>query len=289
MALDWGIALAVVAMVSWGVADFLAKKAIDQVGYRTSIVINQAIAFIPILFFAALFFKMPSFSALLVGEVVLAGVTGVIGYIFLYRGFGRGNVSVVAPITASWSVITVLLAAVLFAEKLTPLQITGVVAVFIGVFLASTNFTELKKSIKVGGWAAGATDAAIAMVAWGISYALLKPITSAVGPVIALFLLKIIAVGALFSLTSITKTKVSFPAKMIFLFLAIAGLLDFVAYLAFNFSLGTQYVSVVSAIVATAPAITIALAYVFLKERIVRNQKLGIIAIIVGLILIALT
>ena len=289
MALDWGIALAVVAMVSWGVADFLAKKAIDQVGYRTSIVINQAIAFIPILFFAALFFKMPSFSALLVGEVVLAGVTGVIGYIFLYRGFGRGNVSVVAPITASWSVITVLLAAVLFAEKLTPLQITGVVAVFIGVFLASTNFTELKKSIKVGGWAAGATDATIAMVAWGISYALLKPITSAVGPVIALFLLKIIAVGALFSWTSITKTKVSFPAKMIFLFLAIAGLLDFVAYLAFNFSLGTQYVSVVSAIVATAPAITIALAYVFLKERIVRNQKLGIIAIIVGLILIALT
>jgi len=289
MALDWGIALAVVAMVSWGVADFLAKKAIDQIGYRTSIVINQAIAFIPILFVAALFFKMPSFSALLVGEVVLAGVTGVIGYIFLYRGFGRGNVSVVAPITASWSVITVLLAAVLFAEKLTPLQIAGVVAVFIGVFFASTNVTELKKSIKVGGWAAGATDAAIAMVAWGISYALLKPITSAVGPVIALFLLKIIAVTALFSWTGITKTKISFPAKMIFLFLAVAGLLDFVAYLAFNFSLGTQYVSVASAIVATAPAITIALAYVFLKERIVRNQKLGIIAILVGLILISLT
>jgi drug/metabolite transporter (DMT)-like permease len=41
--------------------------------------------------------------------------------------------------------------------------------------------------------------------------------------------------------------------------------------------------------VATAPAITIALAYIFLKERVVRNQKLGIIAILVGLILISLT
>ena len=49
MALDLGIALAVAAMVSWGVADFLAKKAIDQIGYRISIIINQAVAFVPIL------------------------------------------------------------------------------------------------------------------------------------------------------------------------------------------------------------------------------------------------
>jgi uncharacterized membrane protein len=289
MALDFGIALAVAAMVSWGVADFLAKKAIDQIGYRTSIVINQTVAFVPILIVAALFVKIPSFTPLLTGEVIVAGVTGVIGYIFFYRGFGKGNVSVVAPITASWSVITVLLAAFLFAENLTPLQIAGVVAVFIGVFFASTNFAELKKSVNLGGWSAGAGDAAIAMVAWGISYALLKPITSAVGPIIALFLLKIIAVAALFSWTGVTKNKVSFPAKVIFLLLAVAGLLDFFAYLSFNFSLGTQYVSVVSAIVATAPAVTIGLAYVFLKERIVRNQKIGIIAILVGLVLISLT
>jgi len=289
MALDWGIALAVAAMVSWGVADFLAKKAIDQVGYRTSIVINQAVAFVPILFVTALFFRMPSFSPLLVGETILAGVTGVIGYIFFYRGFGKGNVSVIAPITASWSVITVLLASFLFAEALMPLQIIGVISVFIGVFFASTNFTELKKSVKIGGWSAGAADAVVAMIAWGISYALLKPITSTVGPVIALFLLKILAVTTLFSWIGVTKTKVSFPAKMIFLLLSVAGLLDFVAYLAFNFSLNTQYVSVASAIVATAPAITIALAYIFLKERVVRNQKLGIIAILVGLILISLT
>ncbi len=289
MALDWGIALAIVAMVSWGVADFLAKKAIDQIGYRTSIIINQAVAFLPTLFIAAFFFKIPNFSPLLAGEIFLAGATGVIGYIFFYKGFGKGNVSVVAPITASWSVITVLLAAILFSEALTPLQIVGVIAVFIGVFFASTNFAELKKSIKIGGWSAGAPDAAVAMIAWGISYALLKPITSAVGPIMALFLLKILAVTALFSWTCVTKTKVSFPAKMIFLFLAVAGLLDFSAYLAFNFSLNTQYVSVVSAIVATAPAITIALAYVFLKERIVRNQKFGIIAILVGLVLISLT
>jgi len=196
---------------------------------------------------------------------------------------------VVAPITASWSVITVLLAAFLFAERLAPIQIVGVVAVFIGVFFASTNFVELKKRIKMGRWSAGAADAVIAMIAWGISYALLKPITYAVGPVMALFLLKVLAVATLFTWTGMTKTKISLPAKIIFLLLAVAGLLDFSAFLAFNFSLNTQYVAVVSAIAATAPAVTIGLAYIFLKERIVVNQKLGIIAILAGLILIALT
>jgi len=289
MALGLGIVLAVAAMVSWGVADFLAKKAIDQIGYRTSIIINQAVAFVPILIIAALFFKLPSFSPVLITEIVLAGVTGVIGYIFLYRGFGKGNVSVVAPITASWSVITVLLATLLFAEKLAPLQIVGVVAVFIGVFFASTNFAELKKTIKMSSrWTAGTPDAVVAMIAWGISYVLLKPITSAVGPVMALFLLKILAVAALFSWVSVGKTMVSIPAKITFLLLSVAGVLDFSAFLAFNFSLKTQYVSVVSAIVATAPAVTIGLAYVFLKERIVGNQKIGIIAILAGLILISL-
>ncbi len=213
MALDLGILFAITAMLSWGVADFLAKKAIDKIGYKTSILLNQVIAFVPILLVAVLFFKMPFFSAGLVGIIVLSGVTGVIGYVFMYRGFGKGNVSVVAPITASWSVITALLAFFLFAETLTPLQIVGIVAVFTGIFFASTNFSELKKSIKQGRWAAGAVDALIAMVAWGISYALLKPITSAVGPIMALLLIKIIAVGALFSWTGLTKTKVFSSSK----------------------------------------------------------------------------
>jgi drug/metabolite transporter (DMT)-like permease len=286
MALDVGILLAVTAMVSWGVADFLAKKAIDQVGYKISTVLNQTFAFIPILLIAILFLKIPNFTPELAGITVLAGISGVIGYIFLYRGFGKGNVSVVAPITSSWSVITVLLAYLLFAETLAPLQIVGVVAVFVGIFFTATNLSELKKSISQRR-SAGAADGVVAMFAWGISYALLKPITSAVGPFITLLMLKLLAVAALFSWAGVTRTKISIPTKLIFLIIAVSGFLDFFGFLMFNVSLSMQFVSVASAIVATAPAVTIALAYVFLKERIVRNQKLGIIAILAGLVLIS--
>jgi drug/metabolite transporter (DMT)-like permease len=288
MALDLGIMLAVAAMVSWGVADFLAKKAIDQVGYRTSIVISQVVAFLPTALIGFILFQGHDLYPLLFGAIILAGVSGVIGYIFLYRGFGKGNVSVVAPISASWSVITALIAVSLLGENLLPVQKIGIVIVFLGVFFASTNLADLKLSVKKGKWSAGALDAIIAMIAWGISYALLKPITSAIGPVMALLFLKLIAMSSLLSWIGVTRYRIAIPKNMTFMLLAVAGLLDFFAFLTFNYSLDTQYVSIVSAIVATAPAITIGLAYVFLKERIVNNQKLGILAILVGLVLVSL-
>ena len=288
MALDIGILFAVTAMLSWGVADFLAKKAIDKIGYKTSIVINQVVAFVPVVIFAILFFKMPSLSIDLDALTAVAGISGIFGYIFLYRGFQKGNVSVVAPITASWSVVTTLLAFFLFQEALTPIQIVGIIFVFIGVFFASTNFAEFKNSIKQGR-SAGAIDGIISMIAWGISYALLRPIVSVVGPFMALLLLKLLAMATLFSWTGVTKTKIAFPTKMVFLFIATAGILDFLGYTTFNLSLTTQLVSIVGPIAATAPAVTIVLAYFFLKERVVSNQKLGIIAILAGLVLISLT
>jgi drug/metabolite transporter (DMT)-like permease len=129
-------------------------------------------------------------------------------------------------------------------------------------------------------------DGIIAMIAWGITYALTRRITTAVGPIIALLLFRLVAVLALFSWTAVTKTKFSFPTKIIFI--ATAGPLDFLGFLAFNFGITTQLVSIASPIAATAPAVTITLAYFFLKERLLNNQKLGIMAILAGLVLISL-
>jgi drug/metabolite transporter (DMT)-like permease len=127
------------------------------------------------------------------------------------------------------------------------------------------------------------------MIAWGITYALIKPIVAAAGPIMALLLFRAVAISTLFSWAGLTKTKISLPAKMIFLFLIIAGLLDFSGFLTFNFSITTQFVSIVGPIAATYPAVTVVLAYIFLNERVANNQKIGIAAILAGLALISLT
>lgn len=127
------------------------------------------------------------------------------------------------------------------------------------------------------------------MVAWGLTYTLLRPIAIAFGPIIALLFLRITAITILFSYTKISKSKISTPARLIFIFIAVAGLLDLLGFLAFNFSISTAFLSIVGPVAATYPAVTVVLAYVFLKERVVRNQKIGVIAILVGFALISLT
>jgi uncharacterized membrane protein len=287
MALEFGILFALTAMLSWGTADFFAKKAIDKVGFKNSLLLNHLVAFVPLVILSIFFFKLPPLSFELVLITISAGVLGIIAYIFLYRGFQKGNVSVVSPISASWSVITTVLAVFLFQETLTSLQIVGIITVFIGIFFASTNFSELKKSIRHGR-SSGITDGLISMVAWGITYTLLRPITLAFGPIIALLFLRVIALTILFSYTRIGKTKFSFPARLIFIFIALAGLLDLLGFVAFNIGISTAFLSIVGPVAATYPAVTVVLAYIFLKEKIVGNQKIGVIAILAGLALISL-
>lgn len=288
MTLEIGILLAIGTMLSWGVADFFAKKAIDKTGFKVSLWINQSVSFVPIFIAAILFFRLPSFTADLVLTILLTGVFGIIGYIFLYRGFQNGNVSVVSPISACWAIITTLLAVFLFNEQLTPIQIVGIAVVFVGIFLASTNLAELRKSVK--DWRHnGVMDGIICMFAWGITYALIKPIVAASGPIMALLFFRLVAISTLFSWVGFTKTKISLPTRLIFLFLIVAGLLDFIGFLTFNFSVSTAFVSIVGPVSATYPAVTVVLAYFFLKERIADNQKIGIAAILIGLALISLT
>jgi len=174
MALEIGILFAIITMLSWGTADVFAKKAINKIGYKTALLLNHATAIVPLIVLAILFFKPPPLTPELILITFSAGILGIIAYIFLYRGFQKGNVSVVSPISASWSVITTLLAVFLFQETLAPLQIIGIVAVFIGIFFASTNLSELRKSIHEGR-TSGISDALISMVAWGITYTLLRP------------------------------------------------------------------------------------------------------------------
>lgn len=287
MAIEVGIIFAIAAMLSWGIADFLAKKAIDRIGYTKSLLINQSIALGPIFVYAILFFNIPEISASLILITIATAFLGLVGYLSFYKGLQKGNISVVSPITSSWAVITTLLAIVIFGETLSSLQVVGVLGIFIGIFLTSTNLKEFKKSIRQG-TSNGVLEAIIAMVSWGLTFLLVKPIADAAGPVMAVLFLRAIMLVFLFSWVRISRTKIGIPTKLIFLFLIGSGLLDVFGFVTYSIGITTEFLSIVSPIVAIFPAVTIMLAYVFLKERLVNNQKIGIVTILTGLVLISL-
>ncbi len=65
-------------------------------------------------------------------------------FIFLYRGFHRGIVSVVAPIAYSYPAITTVFAVLLLGVVLTETKILALAGVMLGVVLVSTRFSELR-------------------------------------------------------------------------------------------------------------------------------------------------
>jgi len=225
MVIAVGVLFAFVTMLSWGTADFFAKRAVDKIGYVPALLINQSIALAPICFFALVSSSLPVLSADMLLIILVTGMLGLTGYFYMYKGFKKGNLSVVSPISASWFIVTTLIATLIFAEAITPLRIIAIVNVFIGVFLTSTNLSEFRHSIRQVKYN-GVQEALLSMVAWGFAFAFIKPIVDVAGPIIALMFSRLIAGSTLFLWVEATKTKILRPSRAILIILLITGLLD---------------------------------------------------------------
>jgi drug/metabolite transporter (DMT)-like permease len=126
------------------------------------------------------------------------------------------------------------------------------------------------------------------MITWGFAFALIKPIVNVAGPIMALMFTRIVAGVTLVAWIKVSKTKFSLPQRAFIVLLIIAGLLDALGFAAYNVGVSTQYVSIISPIAAAYPLVTILLAQFILREHITRNQKIGIAAILSGLVAITI-
>jgi uncharacterized membrane protein len=68
-----------------------------------------------------------------------------------------------------------------------------------------------------------------------------------------------------------------------------AGFADTMGVAVFSYGTGRGSVSLVLAASAVFPLIAVALSYVYLKERLVPNQYLGIGLVVAGLVLLGLS
>lgn len=68
---------------------------------------------------------------------IASGVLASTALIALYIALGRGEASTVVPFTSAYPVITLILSALVLAEKITPLKGAGALVVVIGVVMIS--------------------------------------------------------------------------------------------------------------------------------------------------------
>jgi len=129
-------ALASVFVVGFG--DFLAKVTINDIGPYNYLFLLP-IFYLPVNLVLFLIDKKGRQFPQLNLQKFLPTIFGVlilqIGIIFFNLGFAHGSASLVAPLSSSYIVITVVLALIFLKEKVTKVQLSGIILTIIGIIL----------------------------------------------------------------------------------------------------------------------------------------------------------
>ena len=271
----WGFA----SMFAWGVGDMLARYAALRIGspYVALMVLGLGIA-PPLLMGLS---RESSWGALTGGDFVILAVLSSLlfslGYVAFYRGLERGLVSIVSPLSASWLVVTTILTAVFFDERLAWVQGLLIFVILIGIVLTSARG---RNGASISGLWYGIT----AMMVFGVAFTLWKPMVEDVGPFLAVVSVRLLATVFL-GLYITARNSVRLPFSRLALALVTgAAVLDSLGFIAINLGIELKPVSLIIPIAASYPAVTMALAWILLRERVTRTQTVGIVAIMAGVI-----
>ena len=211
----------------------------------------------------------------------LAGALGAVGITALYRGLAVGTMSVVAPIAATSSVVPVV-AGVLTGDRPSPVQNAGIVLAVVGVVLASRPPAGDERG---GPIAAGVGLALAAAFTLGCFLVALDE-ASEYDPLWAVFGQR--ATSALLVTATFLALRPSFRLRRADrIALPAVGTLDVTGNMLFAVATTKGLVGVVSVLASLFPLTTVALARVFLAERLSRGQALGVGAALGGVALLA--
>ncbi len=282
-------------MLGWGLADFFAKKTIDEIGDTASLAWGHLFGTVSLLLMAlvrwqvfgqsiALPTDLKTWSLLIVFGMLQAAV-----YLFVYKGFGKGQLAVLNPIFASFAGITALLSVTFFGEPIGYLTIFGLLVLFSGIILISTDFAALKAKrpgiSHIPGFREIATATLLAAV-WTLFWD--RFIGGADWLVYALLMYAFMTITILL-VAVVQGVGLRIENHAVLKFLILIGVCETIAYLAISWGYSTTPLTSVVALLSGAFSLpTIILARVFLREKITALQTAGGIVIILGIMLLAL-
>jgi uncharacterized membrane protein len=271
------------AAIGWGTTDFLAAVSGRRLGSLPALAVSQLVG---IVLATALFLVNG-----LVWFLVANGLIAMVAYSLHYRALELGPVAVVSPVGAGYAVVGFALAVLLLPNETPgPVAILGGIVTIGGVFLVSANLPALRAGLheRPPGlwWAVGSA------VGFGVAGFILGVIAKDSNDWIAtLFTTRIVLVLAYLPLLIARRKtfhKIAGATAIAYVAAAAAGAFDLMGVASYSAGATRGYLSVVLAASAIFPAIAVALSVVFLKERLVLNQYLGIAVVIGGLLLLAL-
>ncbi len=288
-----GILLGLLTALTWGGADFIARFATHRIGALRSMLFMQLTGFL------LLSFALPAFGGW--GHLAdgsgwqpwawgfLAGCFNAISGLALYRAFEIGKMAVVAPLSASYPALTLLLSW-MTGERLSAVRIAGILCTLAGVVVVAGGEKTPDENDAAAAQRSGrgVSLAIFAAVGFAVLFWLLGTrIIARVGAVQTVWLIRLTSTLLTAAAILIAKQPMRLPRGEVRWMILGMGVFDTSAFVLSNFGMKMEQVAVISVLGSLYGAVTVGLAAIFLKEHVSRWQWMGIVTIFVGIFLIS--
>jgi len=265
----------------------MSRSQSEKVGYYRTIIYSHLVTLLVVLALIPIISPNLSFPVLPVLALIGAGVINFVAFIFLYRAFHRGVVSVVAPVVYTYPAVTAILAVLILGASLSIFQILSLALIIAGVVLLSTRFSELYAYLKGAGAPSLTNGIGLAVggsLCFGVVYIGIGYAAPSVSVVLPVMFLRIIAISAGFLLAPVLKQEAK-PTRLVLSKTMIAmGILEALGFLIFTFGIESagSALPVVTALSGMGGAVAASYGLAFLKERLEPNQLLGVVLSLAG-------
>jgi len=281
------IAFGLIAALCWGTSDFAAKISSEKIGaLRTALFLQYVGGLILVLVVAQDIPRVWQFPTATYLTLGLGAINAAAAY-SLFKGFEVGQLSIISPIASSYPALTTVLAVMLLNEQMSETRFAAILAILVGIVLVSVQRRD-PKTLDRKRLAVGVGYAIVAFLALGFTFFALKFVVGELGaflPVLLVRLMSAIILTGVVVLTPKARPRGTFPRY--FVLIVVIGIVDTLGNITYNLGILGGAVSVVSTISGLFSAITVLLAFVVLKERLVAHQTVGLLAILVGVSIIA--
>ena len=277
-----GIALAVLAAVTYGIADWCGGHAARRIDVLIVTVLGQAASLVLVAIAVAVL--RDPVGGLWWGAA--GGLAGVFGLVCFYSALAGGAMTVVAPITAVVSLSLPVIVGVATGDRPAPGAWVGIVLAVIAVALVGGIVGAAHAPVK-------RRDLLLAVLGgtgFGLIFVCLAqtPDDSGLWPLLAARVTSVAVAGGLVLATGRRLGSTSSAAtRRALTFAVVAGVLDMIANVSYLFAARNELLSIVAAVTSMYPVPTIILAIGIDRERVSRSQLGGMAIAAVALVLVS--
>jgi len=274
-------------MFGWGIYDFLGGVFAKQIGPFKSFFWSQLAGLLSAFLLTFVITTSINVPILVIILFPIAAIVYSAGYLFFFKGFEIGNVSIVAATMNLWAVFTMLFAFIFMGQRLSTIQTLGVLMIISGVTLASLNWSDLRNQRFQ--LSSGVKEAVLGAFFFGVFWNISEIISEEVGWLLTTLLVKlgIILFLLLFSFLAKREIGLAKTATKTKYTVALMGIIEAGAVAVVNYGLTIGDAILITPIASALSIVTITLAIIFLKDKVTKLQGLGIITAIVGIIVTA--